>query len=96
MRIAQVFRASYDISDKKMLNVTVDTDYGLRIEFGLDYSYEFVEGASDRLTIRKFDGIRVDENGNSREETRNQYAVRHEPFRFIQDKHFREVGEYFP
>ena len=94
-RDEKVFAAKYDLSNKKMVQVTVQTDYGLRIELGLDYSYEFVDGASDRLSIRHFDGLRLDGNGNPMEHTRDHYEIRHEPFIFIPDTSFHEVNEYF-
>jgi len=91
----KVFAAKYDISDRKRVKVTVDTDYRLRIVLGLNYSYEFIEGASDRLTIEQFYGVRVDREGNPIGNMRDHYDIRHEPFRFIPDTSFREVHQMF-
>jgi len=91
----KVFAAKYDISDRRMVKVSVNTDYRLRIELGLDYSYEFIDGASDRLTIQQFYGLQVDRDGNPIEDSKHEYDVRHEPFRFIPDTYLHETHEMF-
>eukprot|EP00484_Ammonia_sp_Unknown_P025091 CAMPEP_0197049780 /NCGR_PEP_ID=MMETSP1384-20130603/24830_1 /TAXON_ID=29189 /ORGANISM="Ammonia sp." /LENGTH=320 /DNA_ID=CAMNT_0042482107 /DNA_START=69 /DNA_END=1031 /DNA_ORIENTATION=+ len=90
----KVFRAKYDILDKKQLKVMVNTDYDLALEMTLSY-YEVMQGASDRLKMAAFDGVCLDAEGNRMEDTRDHYEVRHEPFVFIPDYHFAVAQRYF-
>ena len=90
----KVFAAKYDISNKKMVKIKVSTDYGLALELGLKY-YEVVEGASNRLRMEYFDGLRVNAQNMPIESSRDHYEARHEPFVFIPDTQFGFVDEWF-
>ena len=90
----KVFKAKYDICNKKQVSISIITDYGLKLELDLNY-YEVIKGASDRLSITKFDGISLDSNENEIESMRDHYEIRHEPFIFIPDCQFKFAHQYF-